>query len=389
MTQAKSHKIFSIYLIGFLFAFYVALPTYINSSFLETFMSADFVGIIYTLMSILMIGGFFVAPLILRRFGNYRVAVILVLVEILVSLGLALAQTPFWSLIFFGLRLLAIPFIYFLLDIFLEGFSKNISTGNIRGWFLTLGNLAWIFAPLVSGLILTNGDYWRVYLASTLLLIPVLILLKMNLAHFHNSPDRVIHMGQAVRRLVGNKDLRNIYFSIFLLYFFYSWMTIYTPLYLHKVVGFSWGEIGTILSIMLLPFIFVQVPLGRLADKKWGEKEILSIGFVVISFFTALLFFIPASYGLWWWAGILFMTRVGAGAVEVMCDTYFFKKVGAVNADLISIFRMSNPVAYVLGPLVATLVLSLLPVNMNFLFLILSVIMLGGLFFSLALKDTR
>jgi MFS family permease len=209
-----------------------------------------------------------------------------------------------------------------------------------------------------------------------------------SLKGFKDSTYQVTDVRKTLSLVWKNKNLRNILSASFLLSFFYSWMVIYTPLYLHKDIGFSWEEIGIIFFVMLLPFVIVQFPLGRLADKKWGEKEILSVGFITLAISTGVIFFIDSS-GIILWAVILFITRLGASAIEIMCDTYFFKKVSGLEANIISFYRMAGPAGYVIGPLLATLILSLVSGDIRFLFLILGVIMLFGLKFSLSLKDTK
>jgi hypothetical protein len=89
------------------------------------------------------------------------------------------------------------------------------------------------------------------------------------------------------------------------------------------------------------------------------------------------------------WALVLFATRVGAAAVEIMCDVYFFKKVDNKDANLISFFRMSRPLGYIVGSLVATIILSVNGFGMRSLFLFLGFLMIFGLRYSLAIKDTR
>jgi MFS family permease len=89
------------------------------------------------------------------------------------------------------------------------------------------------------------------------------------------------------------------------------------------------------------------------------------------------------------WAVILFITRIGASTIEIMCDTYFFKKVDGLNANAISFYRMSGPLAYILGPLLATVMFSFFNFEIQYLFLVLGLIMIFGLGFSLALKDTK
>ena len=335
----KSNNIFPIYLFGFLFAFHSALPTYINSSFLNVFISEKMLGVVYSIASVFTIFLFFLAPFVLRKFGNYKTCLFLIVLEMVALIMLATGQSVFWLLASFIISLITIPFIYLSLDVFLEGFSQDKETGRIRGTYLTLANLAWIFSPIISSMILTNGDYWKIYLAALIFLIPIFFILITSLKNFKDSKYEVTSFRKTFGQIWKNKDIKNIFSANFLLNFFYSWMTIYTPLYLHKYAGFSWSEIGLIFGIMLLPFVFIQLPLGRIADKKYGEKEILSFGFIILAVATILLFFIPKDSSLWFWAVILFVTRIGAGSVEVMSDTYFFKKVNSLDTNIISFFR--------------------------------------------------
>jgi MFS family permease len=165
-------------------------------------------------------------------------------------------------------------------------------------------------------------------------------------------------------------------------------MTIYTPIYLHTNLGLPWSSIGIIFSIMLLPFVFVQFPAGKLADAILGEKEILSVGFIIMALATTTIFFID-SKSILVWALILLGTRVGAALVEIMCDVYFFKKVDNKNANLISFFRMSRPFAYIISPLVVAIILSVFGLDLKSLFLILGFLMFFGLRYSLAIVDTK
>ncbi|OHA46310.1 MAG: hypothetical protein A2541_02650 [Candidatus Taylorbacteria bacterium RIFOXYD2_FULL_36_9] len=388
IDNLKIKSLFPVYLLGFLFAFHTALPTYINSSFLNFFISEKLVGLFYILASLLTIICFLSLPFILRKFGNYRVAFFLIILNLVALLGLAFLKNPIFLLTLFIINLITIPLIYFSTDVFLESFSSNKVTGKIRGIYLTAVNLAWVVSPLISALILTNGDYWKIYLASALFLLPVLLILMVNLRHFKDSKYEKSNHWQTVKVIWKNKNLQNIFMANFLLFFFYSWMTIYTPLYLHKDMGFSWREIGLIFSVMLLPFVLVQFPLGRLADKKWGEKEILSLGFILIAISTGVISFVMDKNMILWMI-ILFITRIGAGTIEIMCDTYFFKKVDSLDAKVISFYRMVSSSAYILGPLLAVLAFNFLSFNIKYLFLVLGLIMIFGLKFSLSLKDTK
>jgi hypothetical protein len=80
------------------------------------------------------------------------------------------------------------------------------------------------------------------------------------------------------------------------------------------------------------------------------------------------------------------VTRVGSALIESMTETYFFKKVNAEDASVLSIFRMLHSLAYIIGPLSAGILL--LFIDIKFLWLILSGIVLLGVWNALALKDT-
>ena len=250
---------------------------------------------------------------------------------------------------------------------------------------MTVINGAWVFSPLLAGFILSDGDYWKIYLAGAILILPALFLLRGGFKKFSDPTYKNIAIWSTLKNIWRQRDLFRIFSVSFLLGFFYTWMIIYTPIYLHDHLGFSWQTIGLIFTIMLLPFVLTETPLGKLADKKWGEKEILSLGLVIMALSTATLTFV-SSTSVALWAALLFVTRVGASAVEIMSETYFFKKVQSNQADIISLYRATRPAAYVVGPLVASILFIF--VDFKMIFLALGLIMLSGLFFSLRLKDT-
>ena len=383
-------KLFWVYILGFIFAFHAALPAYVNSSFLGSLVSENSIGLVYIIAYILTAFGFLVMPFILARFGNYRTTLFFTAANLIALLGLVFLKTAPWGLVFFVVNLVTVSLIYFLTDIFLEGFSRNENTGTVRGIYLTSMNLAWAVSPFISGLILSfsHDNYLQVYFASSLLLLPIFLILFLNLRSFQDSKYVTLPVLQTVKEIWKNKNIFRILSANFLLYFFYSWMTIYAPIYLHDNIGFSWGEIGIIFSIMLLPFVIFQSPLGFLADRKWGEKEILSVGFIIMAIATGGMSFV-AGQNIWLWSAVLFLTRVGACMVEVMSDTYFFKKADSLDANIISFYRLSGTMAYILAPLVATLIFSFTTLDFKYLFLILGVFMLFGLKTSLPLRDTK
>ncbi|MBX4206395.1 hypothetical protein KW784_01250, partial [Candidatus Parcubacteria bacterium] len=86
------------------------------------------------------------------------------------------------------------------------------------------------------------------------------------------------------------------------------------------------------------------------------------------------------------WALVLFLSRVGAALVEIMTETYFFKKIDAADTGLLSIFRLARPAGIMLGAALGSVSLAFLP--FPHLFFILAVVVFFGMKESLFLKDT-
>jgi len=271
-------------------------------------------------------------------------------------------------------------------DVFLEYYSSDRNTGSIRGVFLTMINIAVLISPAVAGFILTNGDYWKIYSLAAFFMLTVFVLLAQHFNEFEDVRYDRVPFWNTLREVYRRKNLFNIFMSNILLKFFFAWMVIYMPIYLHEHIGFAWSEIGLMLTIMLLPFVLFEIPAGRLADSRWGEKEFLTIGFLIMGVSTIGLVFISEPI-FWIWATALFITRIGASLVEIMTESYFFKHVDATDTNIMGFYRNTRPIAYIIAPLAATLALALFA--FKFLFLILGFVMFTGIRYSLALKDTK
>ena len=326
-TQCIVNKktFYVIYLLAFLAAFHTALPLYIESSYIEGVIGrlsiesiGRYVGLIYAAASLVTFVTFLNISRILRHIGNFNLAFGMITIEILALLALALTHdlSPLYIIPIFIIHLIAGNIIYFNLDLFLESFSDDGSTGTIRGTFFTAMNISFVIAPFLAGLILTNGDFWKIFLASAFIMTPTLILLYIRFRDYKDPQyDNVPFIG-TLKEIWRRKNVYKIMMSSFLLRVFYSLMVIYTPIYLHKAMGIPFSEIvGIIIPIALLPFMLFEFMLGKIADSYLGEKELLTAGFIITGLATMSLTFVVSS-NIMLWAALLFMTRVGASFIE-------------------------------------------------------------------------
>ena len=137
---------------------------------------------------------------------------------------------------------------------------------------------------------------------------------------------------------------------------------------------------------MLLPFALIQYPLGRLADLKYGEKEMMAAGFIIMGLSTmALPLFSVKSVAVWAFA--LLITRIGAATVEIMIETYFFKTVSPRDSAVLGSFRITRPLSYFIAPIIT--LFGLYITTAPNIFLIVGMIALIGLYPALTIKDTN
>jgi len=276
--------------------------------------------------------------------------------------------------------------ILFCIDIFIEHFGNKKTVGKNRGLYLMIINLAWISSPLLVSMFIKNeGGYRIIYLISFIATIIMTIGLFFSIKKFKDKSYEKTPFIETYKYLKTNHHMLMITIINFILQFFYAWMVVYTPIYLFKHIGFGWSELGIIFTIMLSPFVIFGLPIGILIDKYHMSKRILLyIGFIIISIST-LLISIMTTKSIILWAIILFMTRVGASIIETTSEIYFFTHIKEEETFLLSVFRDMMPIAYIIAPLIATLVFIYLP--FNYLFIVLSIILISGLYYIPHLKQ--
>ena len=387
MSKIKNRKryLFFMFFCTFLLALSSSVVAYNNSTYLAQKISADWVGLIFT-------GSYFVSFFLInyyayfvKKITNYKALLLMLFIQSFSLIILAVASSPLWLIGFFFTYIISLNLLWISLDIFIQVFSSFGDTGRIRGLNLTLMNLGWLCGPITSGYLITNFSFEWVYALAGFLVIPVLLVVGVHFKEVKTSAKNTVLHGPVdlFKKVIKFTELRNIFGIAFLLQFFYAWMTIYMPLHLLNL-GFSYSQIGLSFTIMLLPFVLFQFPAGYLADKYFGEAEMLTIGILVMGFSTMGLFFVKS---FWLVTALLFCTRLGASVIEILRDSYFYKVIHQTDIDLINFFRDTGPLAFIVAPVLASLVLLIWP--LEYLFVVLGVLTTWGVAFTISLPDTK
>jgi MFS family permease len=381
----KLAKISRVYILSFIFALHIAISAYVNSTFLTGIIKEDYVGILYTIAFLLTLLLLIKNSSILKNFGNRKLIILFLIINMISLVGLVTSTNPYIIGASFILFSLTNTLVFFCIDIFIEHFGTSATIGKTRGLYLTILNIAWVLSPLFSTFLITKeGGYRAIYIVAFLMVSIMTIGLVFVTKSFEDKTYKKTPFLETFKYLKTNSHMFAIVIINFLLQFFYVWMVIYTPIYLYNHLGFTWDQIGVIFTIMLIPFVILEFPIGILIDKyNLNKKNLLYIGFSVMIIFTLLISFL-STYSLVVWAIVLFMTRVGASIIESTTEIYFFTHIKEEESNLLGVYRDMTPVAYIIAPMIATLVFLIFPYK--YLFLILSIILITGFIYIPKLK---
>ncbi len=371
---------------NFLAQYHFYVVAYVTSSFLAYYVGVEYVGYVFMASSVMSALVLYAAPPIFRSFGTRNVLTLLVIAEIATLLGLAVTANWIAAAVLVAIQGTLTFAIFIGIDLLIEASVKTEQvTGRVRTLFLIISNLAVLLGALSLTFVVDGDQYYRAFVTSAIVLLPFLAF-SLWLFPRVSLPAPTSEDGSVMAQFRANKSLRAITLAHFLLQIFFAWMAIYSPILLFSYEGFSWAEIGTLLAIAMLPYIIFEYPFGVIADTWLGEKEILIAGFIVIALSMFMVpLFAGASY--WWWAGLFVLSRIGAAAVEAMTEVHFFRHVSERDAATITAFRTLRPLGNIIGPLIASLTLMLLPLHATF--FIFGLVMLVGIPVSLALVDSK
>lgn len=375
-----------IFISALFLAFHYFLVVYINSTFLGQVIGRESIGWLYATGALVNIAVLLKMPRWLSKYGTYSVMLLISIIEIALLCLMAVSESPILILGAFIVHHALTPLLLMCLDVTIEDSAPSKDIGKVRGSFLTILAIASVISPLIIGAFLAgNNGFEQIYLFSAMFMVLFTLTVWRNFAKSERGTYKAVNIKKEMKEFWKDKNIRNIGFCNIVLQFFFSWMVVYIPIYLLEVGGFTWSEIGVMISITLLPFILLEIPVGEMADKRFGEKEMLLIGLVIAAIATLFLPYLPPGNFVMWTA-VIFAARAGASVIETMIESYFFKKTKGKD-ELIAVFRMGTPIAFILGPALGSV--ALLAFGFKQIFFLLTIVLVIGVFFASRIRDTR
>jgi MFS family permease len=384
----KNRLLVVTYLLTLLYALHYGIPLYATSSYLHQYFSSSHISLLYMIGSIISLFATMSIASYIRRFHTYGFTMSIVIAEIISVFLFGITSNPFFLGLFFIAHFVLQVLLYVCLNVFIESFSKHAETGSIRGLFLVLLNIGILISPIIGGAILSYGSFAALYAVAACMLIPFIYLVRTYLHHVPEPAYHQLNMGEAFRRAWGDKNIRAALVAELIVQCFYAVMIIYSPLYLEAIGIPLTVYLSFILPFALIPLVVLPYELGFLADTKWGEKELLIGGLLILAVTTFLLVLVTSTSPIVWM--LLFLTsRIGAACVETMAFTYYFKKIGPEDASLTALFSNTLSFSTILIGALGMIIGPLLVDRPQLMFIILGCMILWGISYVLPMKDTR
>jgi MFS family permease len=359
MEQQRKTKLGLIFFAAFLIGLAEASLLYVLSSYFAEVIESDQVGAFYLIAYSATLISLFFLQKILRLFDRTQILKVSLAAIILISIFLSWIPVSHTGAIVLVLLLVLTAIVWVIIDIIIEESTLNNQTGKIRGKYLTILATGVLFGPIISTQVKEifgfEGIFRILAIGIFLSLCIILIFLK------NNNRSTVIES----KILLTRRQFNRIYFISFALDFFFAVMTIYMPIYLREI-GFTWSEIGIIFTIALLPIVLLPYPIGYFADKYRNFEKYSLIIFLIITGASTIVIGYSSSDSAVFWATLLAIARIGASGLEILKDSFLYRRIDGTNIKEITYFRTSKPITHIAAAIILTPALLLFPVQSVF-----------------------
>ncbi|MBI5413593.1 MFS transporter [Candidatus Peregrinibacteria bacterium] len=249
----------------------------------------------------------------------------------------------------------------FVLDVslYIKHYSNYKEIAENAGKLGSFSNIGWMIGPLLGSLIADKFGFNVLFLTSSVVsLIALIIFFTVHLSgeevHFpHSKP-----FAKNLKLFFKDANLCRTYINNAGLGFIFS-IWDFLPLLMLQI-GATIPIIGMTKTLMGVPQSIFEFPIGRMADKETGERKIFMVGYILAAVFTLALGF---TTDLHYFITFFFIAATGTSFLEMTRDSYFFRQMSEKDIELVSVYRTSDTLPYLLGQVLAIAMLAIFPIK--------------------------
>lgn len=354
------------------------LPNFINM----IVRSETIVTLFYAAMSIIMFFGSIFSTIIFRKFKRTSIVKFSLVISGIILFLLIFVTRLSELAVLQALRVWATLFILIALTLFVRDFANNSDLGEEEGYYYKFDNLGLLIGPLIGGILGYRFNFEAVFIiASLIIFFDFFYFTNKHLIEKHPAFDQhrektEIKIFSSIKYYFSDKGRRQAYLVTFLLMIWSGFKIIYIPLYIfnsHYLTSMT----GIVLSLGILPFVLLEVKIGKYADKK-GVRLPISFGFFLMAILLFIIFLNPIPLINF---ALIILANIGAAFIEPLQEYTLFKNLPKKDEDnLYGVYMTADTIAYFCSALLGGLCLYFL--SFKFIFLAFGTIMLLAALYS-------
>lgn len=360
----------------------MAILSPIFALYIKQFVNSEFiVSIIYTVSYLFSLFATIYGSVIIEKLQKRKTMVVGLLLYTVVILLLSFSQNSSSAVLLFVLYTFLFSLLFFGISLYIDHLSTNKNLATHFGENGTLTNISWIVGPMLGGFIAELLSFKEVFLiASLFAFIALLVFIfsqppeRKHLHHHH------VYIFKNIRSFFSDAFMRRSYFHGLGFVIFYGALAL-TPLFF-KDLGASVSQIGLFLGFSAIPWIALELPIGKWADKTHKELKLFSYTYLLLvpalilfgfstSYYTACIF--------------LLITSVATALSETTTLSHFYRHVPKNDIANSSVFLTYLSLGLFLGTLYTTIALS--QTNLGMTYVVLGFLLIPFLINSYRLKS--
>ncbi|MBI2043388.1 MFS transporter [Candidatus Pacearchaeota archaeon] len=309
---------FVIFLVSLSAAFIDTIWAVYLNGFLQ---NESFVGLYSGFLSVLVFLSFFLLVPLVEKSNKSKLyaASLLILIVLFVLFALNKNLIFFIILSIIGTIITAVRITS--MGTIVRDISRKSTISKNEGFVYSFNNIAWVFGPLIVGLILLDFGISYVFLSSAFLVFFAFILFKMSGIRDANVMRKIhANVFKNFMEFFRNKERTISYFIGAGVTFWWVLIYLYMPLFILEN-GLKESFIGIFLFAAALPLIVFEYPFSKAAGK-FGAKKFFLMGYLFMFAISVLAFFFVSQ--IYIVLGILVLGSIGMAMLEPTTEAYFF-----------------------------------------------------------------
>lgn len=357
--QTISLRVKGILSITLLRALSGALLSPIISLYIKQFVKIDFlVSLIITCSYLFGVISLIYGSVIIEKLQKRKTMIISLIAYSVVLLLFAGNESSSGMILFFVIYTFLFTLLQLNISLYIDHFSNKKNLATNFGKNGVLGNIGWIVGPILGGLLAAQLSFIEVFLLSSLFAFLALIIFVFSEPPEHLTHKNLhhhIHIRQNVVGFFKNSFLRKMYINSLGFNIMYGSMFL-APLFFREL-GADITLIGFFTGFIALPWIILELPIGKIADKKHNEKRMFTFGYMLL--LVALIGFgLSKNYYLAF--AFLFFTSVATSFIEQTIFPLFYRYVPEKAIPISSVFLTHYGFGLFIGTLLPTIALTIM-----------------------------